>query len=88
MGYLHTSFRSHNALASDILELFRAAINQAVIALFNNKLLDLDDFTKKDGVYLKFEGRKKVWKEFISLVDILQPKLNAEMANLKKMMAA
>jgi CRISPR-associated protein Cas1 len=85
IGYLHTPFRTHNALASDILELFRAAINQAVISVFANKLLTIEDFSKKGGVYLKYDGRKKVWGEFVALVDILKPKLDSEIANLKRM---
>ena len=88
MGYLHAAFRTHNALASDILELFRASINQAVIAAFKNNTLEMSDFSKKGGVYLKYEGRKKVWGEFVSLVDALSPKLNVEIATLKKMMVA
>ena len=84
MGYLHTPFRSHNALASDILEVFRAAINQAVYSIFKNKLLTLDDFSKKGGVYLKYSGRKKVWEEFTILVDILKPQLDFEISNLKR----
>lgn len=85
LGYLHTPFRTHNALASDILELFRAPINQAVLSVFKHNLLQIDDFSKKGGVYLKYEGRKKVWSEFITLVDALKPQLDAEIANLKKM---
>lgn len=85
LGYLHTPFRSHNALASDLLELFRASINQAVISIFNNDLLSIDNFSKKGGVYLKYDGRKKVWSEFIALVNVLKPKLDSEIANLKKM---
>jgi CRISPR-associated protein Cas1 len=84
LGYLHTPFRSHNALSSDILELFRASINQAIFSIFTNKLLTIDDFTKKGGVYLKYDGRKKIWKEFIALVNILNPKLDAEIANIRK----
>jgi len=86
IGYLHTAFRNHNALASDILELFRATINQSVISLFKHNLLTIEDFSKKGGVYLKYEGRKKVWNEFVSLVDLLQPKLDNEIATIKKMM--
>lgn len=85
MGYLHTAFRTHNALSSDLLELFRASINQAVFSIFSNKILTSSDFTKKGGVYLTFEGRKKVWGEFIALVNILKPKLDEEIATLKKM---
>lgn len=85
LGYLHTPFRSHNALASDILELFRADINEAVIHLFKNKIVEIDDFSKKGGVYLKFEGRKKIWTYFIALIDALKPKLDNEIAHLKSM---
>lgn len=84
LGYLHTPFRSHNALASDILELFRAPINQSIISIFENNLLELSDFTKKGGVYLTYEGRKKIWKEFVHLVNILKPKLDDEIANIRK----
>jgi len=84
IGYLHTPFRTHNALASDILELFRAEINQAVLGVFNSKLLTMEDFSKKGGVYLKYEGRKKVWKEFAQLVNVLESKLNATIAYIKK----
>ena len=84
MGYLHTPFRSHNALASDLLELFRAPINQAVLGVFNAQLLSVEDFTKKGGVYLKYEGRKKIWHEFIALVKVLNPTLNKEIARIKK----
>jgi len=86
MGYLHTPFRTHNALASDLLELFRASINQAVLSAFSNNILISSDFTKKGGVYITFEGRKKVWSEFIALVGLLKPKLDEEIATLKKMM--
>ena len=85
LGYLHTPFRTHNALASDLLELFRASINQAVISIFTNELLSMEDFSKKGGVYLKYDGRKKVWREFVALVDLLKPRLDSEIANLKKM---
>lgn len=85
IGYLHSAFRTHNALSSDILELFRAEINHAIIKIFTNKILDNDDFSKKNGVYLKFEGRKKTWNEFVALVNILKPKLDNVIADIKKM---
>lgn len=85
IGYLHTPFRMHNALASDFLELFRAPINQAVLAVFSNKLLTVEDFSKKGGVYLKYSGRKKVWGEFMSLVAVLKPKLDKEIAEIRRM---
>lgn len=85
IGYLHTAFRTHNALASDFMELFRAHINQSVIAIFKNEILTIDDFSKKGGVYLKFDGRKKVWKEFAALVNVLKPKLDEEIAKIRSM---
>ncbi len=84
LGYLHTPFRSHNALSSDILELFRSSINQAVASVFHHNILQVEDFSKKGGVYLRFEGRKRVWGEFSALVELLKPKLDKEIANLKK----
>ena len=85
IGYLHTPFRTHNALASDLLELFRAEINHTVLGIFQKKLLTKEDFSHSaGGVYLKFEGRKKVWGEFVSLVDVLNPRLKEEIAHLRK----
>jgi len=85
MGYLHKPFRSHFALSSDFLELFRAAINQAVYKIFENELLEINDFSKKGGVYLKYSGRKKVWQEFVALIDILKPQLDKYIANVRRM---
>lgn len=85
IGYLHTPFRTHNALASDLLEVFRAEINHTVLGIFQKKLLTKEDFSHSaGGVYLKFEGRKKVWGEFVSLVDVLNPRLREEIAQLRK----
>ena len=83
IGYLHTAFRSHNALSSDFIEMFRADINSAVIPLFKNEILSNEDFTNKNGVYLKYDGRKKIWPEFIALNNSLKAKLDFEIANLK-----
>lgn len=85
IGYLHAPFRCHNALSSDILELFRADINEAVIHLFKNKIVTIEDFSKKGGIYLKYSGRKKIWSYFISLADALKAKLDSEIANLRSM---
>lgn len=85
IGYLHTPFREHNALASDMLEIFRAQINEAVMHLFNTEILQQDDFSKKGGVYLKFDGRKKIWSHFLALCDALKPKLDEEIATLRRM---
>jgi len=84
-GYLHTPFRTHNALASDMMELFRAYINESVISIFSEKLLKIDDFSKKGGVYLKYEGRKKIHKEFLALVNTLKPRLDEQIATIRRM---
>ncbi|PWE19402.1 CRISPR-associated endonuclease Cas1 [Aliarcobacter skirrowii] len=83
IGYLHTPFREHNALASDLMELFRADINEEVIQIFKENLLSLDDFTKKGGVYLKYEARSKIWKRFLELEARLKSKLDKEVANIR-----
>lgn len=85
IGYLHRPFRDHFALSSDLLELFRSEINQAVYFLFAKEVLTESDFThNKGGVYLKYEGRRKVWEQFISLSNILQKKLKDEISILRK----
>lgn len=84
IGYLHTPFRTHNALASDLIEIFRAEINHAVLGIFQNKLIGKEDFSYKNGsVYLKFEGRKKIWSEFVALSNVLNLKLKQEIARLR-----
>jgi len=88
LGYLHTPFRTHHALSSDILEIFRAEINHMVLNIFVNKILTNSDFSYKNGVYLRYEGRLKVWGEFVSMVDILKPKLDGVIADLRRMIDA
>jgi len=61
IGYLHTPFRSHFALSSDIMETIRGAINTFVAKLFMEGQLNSSDFTSKGGVYLKYESRRKLW---------------------------
>ncbi len=84
IGYLHRAFRTHNALSSDIMEIFRSYINQSVLKVFKGEILSQEDFSKKGGVYLKYDGRKKIWSEFVGLVDSLKPILDDEIATLKK----
>jgi len=86
IGFLHKPFRSHNALASDFMELIRSEINEFVFLSFKNKIISKDDFTKRDGVYLKYEGRKNLWSSLKSFIDILNPKLDANIANLRSML--
>ena len=87
IGYLHKPFRDHHALSSDIMELFRDQINQFVVELFREKeLLSMEDFTKKGGVYLTFDGKKKLYQHVKDLVQGLDFKINSELTNLKEML--
>ena len=83
---IDTLILNHRATlnSGDILKLTKENINILIISLFQNNLLQIDDFSKKGGVYLKYDGRKKIWKEFVALVDILKPKLDNEIANIRR----
>ncbi len=83
MGYLHEAFRSHYALSSDMLELFRAKINHVVAVWFLDKTLELEDFSKKGGVYLRYESRKKLWGDIKELTDDIALATGKEIALLK-----
>lgn len=84
ISYLHTPFRSHQALSSDILELFRDRINQFVKIIIDEKIVSLEDFTKKNGgVYLRYDGRKKLYKPLKELWEGLEPNISNEIANLR-----
>jgi len=79
IGYLHEPFRSHNALSSDILELFRSEIDRFVYFLFKEKILVKKDF---DSNYrLRNESRKKIWKEIKNFLETL--KIQQEISNIK-----
>ena len=80
ISYLHIPFRSHYALSSDFMELFRARINEKVLEWFNDGLLSIDDFSRKDGVWLKYESRKKLWKEIKALLHVISVEADKEMA--------
>jgi len=86
IGFLHQPFRSHNALASDFMELFRADVNAFVFRLFDEKLLESSDFSKKNGVFLKYDARKKIWGEFKTFNQGIEKKLDVEIANLRAML--
>jgi len=85
IGFMHKAFRSHNALSSDLMELFRADINEFVFSLFDDNKLKKDDFSKRGGVYLKYDTRRKILKDFHKFNQSIQPKLEKEIANLKNM---
>jgi len=85
IGFMHQPFRSHNALASDFMELFRADINEFVFSLFNRELLKKSDFTSKNGVYLRYDSRRKVWGYFKPFNEKLQKKLDKEITTFREM---
>ncbi len=86
IGFLHRPFRSHHALSSDLIELLRADINAYVYKLFSEKVITQSDFSKKGGVYLKYEGRKKLWKPFREFIKEIEPKLENHITVLKGML--
>jgi len=86
IGFLHRPFRSHMALASDLLEMFRADINEFVYELFSKKIVVLSDFSKKGGVYLRYEGRKKLYKPFREFHRSLEPRIDASISELRGML--
>ncbi len=84
ISYLHTPFRSHQALSSDIMELFRDRINQFVKIIVDEKIIEMEDFTKKNGgVYLRYSGRKKLYKPLKELWDGLESNISKEITNLR-----
>ena len=85
IGYLHTPFRSHMALASDILELFRADIDLFVARLILDKKISLQDFSKKDGIYLTQNGRKKLWQDLKIFMEQKEWRLKKSIAKIKSM---
>jgi len=86
IGFLHKPFRSHHALASDVLELFRADINAFVYEIFSKKMLVQSDFTRKGGVYLKYEGRKKTWVAFREFLQSQEPRIDEAIAEIRAML--
>ena len=83
ISYLHVPFRSHQALSSDILELFRDQVNQFVKVIIDEKIVTLQDFSKKGGVYLKYEGRKNLYRPLKDLWEGLEPHINSEISKLR-----
>jgi len=83
ISYLHTPFRNHHALSSDLLELFRDQVNQFVKIIIDKDMILLEDFTKKGGVYLKYSGRKKLYEPIKNLWEQLEPQVNREIAKLR-----
>ena len=84
IGFLHSPFRDHNALSSDILEAFRADINDFFLNIIKNKELTLQDFTKNKGVYLRYEGRKKLYEKWQQFLEDKNTKLSQLLFQLKE----
>jgi CRISPR-associated protein Cas1 len=83
LSYLHEPFRSHNGLSSDFLELYRAQINEKVAEFFLDEVLTTDDFSAKNGVHLKYNGRKKLWPSLKELSSALSVQMDNEIALLR-----
>lgn len=83
ISYLHTPYRSHYALSSDFMELFRAYINEKVLEWFTDGLLVSEDFKMKNGVYLVYESRKKLWPEMKSLMQYVSTEADKEISLIR-----
>jgi CRISPR-associated protein Cas1 len=86
IGFLHRPFRSHMALASDMVELFRADINAFVYEMFSKKIVTSSDFSKKGGVYLRYEGRKKLYRSFREFYTSIEPRIDSSISTLRGML--
>ncbi len=83
ISYLHTPYRSHYALSSDFMELFRAKINERVSEWFNDGVVLLEDFTMKNGVWLKYKSRKRIWKEMKALMHTISDEADKEISLIR-----
>lgn len=86
ISYLHTPFREHAALSSDLLELFRDQINQFVILVFKEEIVSINHFQKRGGVYLNYEGKKILHPHLKDLLDGLSHKIDTEITTLRSML--
>lgn len=84
LSYLHTPFRNHFALSSDLLEPLRANINRFVAELFLKQILHSEDFTCKNGVFLKNETRRQLWSHLKPFMQIINTQINAQIITLKR----
>lgn len=84
ISYLHTPFRNHYALSSDIMETIRADINTFVARLFLKNKLTTDDFSFKGGVYLRYESRRELWRTLKEFMNTINKKIDKQISKLKK----
>ncbi len=87
IGFLHRPFREHNALASDILEVIRADINEYVYDLFKNKHLSAKEFTRRqDAIYLKYDAKVAIYKNINSFLNSIYPKIDATITDIRSLL--
>lgn len=81
-GLMHKDHHGHPALASDLLEEWRAVIIDALVMnLLNQNFFTAEDFTKPDesgGVYLNKEASKAFLKEYQKKLRVQTGYLGAE----------
>jgi len=83
ISYLHEPFRSHYALSSDFVELFRAQLNAQAAEWFIDGTLCMKDFKRKDGIYLHYNSRKRLWETVTEMMQTIALQTNKEIALLK-----
>ncbi len=83
LSYLHEPFRSHYGLSSDIMEIFRADVNRLTIEWFLEGRLGVEDFSRKNGVWLRYESRKALWPAVKTFSAELSPRIDNEIALLR-----
>jgi len=83
LSYLHEPYRSHYGLSSDILEIFRADVAKTVLEWFQDELIGAKDFTKKSGVWLRYESRKELWPKMKEFTESITPDIDKEIALLR-----
>ncbi len=84
ISYLHTPFRNHFALSSDLLEPLRAQINNFVAKLFLDGVVTYDSFTLKQGVYLKSTSRRELWTHIVPFMNSMSKQNNTQIIKLKR----
>lgn len=85
ISYLHTPFRDHYALASDLMEPLRADASVFAGRLFLDGHLSADDFNMtKSACYLKWESRRKLWVHLRPFLSEQDKAIKAQIASLRK----
>jgi len=84
ISYLHTPFRDHLSLASDLLEPLRSDTDLFVAKLYERGLILPSMFEKRAGVYLKPTARRELWSEIKPFLEKTDPKIKREIAMLRE----